>query len=72
MVGQQRIAYGHTVSVGPPKTAASRRCIALDRYTVRLLRALRERRQAERAAAGQWWQESGVCVRHTRRGTAAP
>ena len=39
MIGQQRIAYGHTVAVGPPKTQASRRTIALDRHTVRLLRA---------------------------------
>ena len=32
MIDQQRIAYGHTVTVGPPKTAASRRTIALDRH----------------------------------------
>src|SRR5262249_44851493 len=30
MIGQQRIAYGHTVADSPPKTAASRRTIALD------------------------------------------
>jgi hypothetical protein len=38
MISQQRIAYGHTIAVGPPKTAASRRTIALDRHTVQLLR----------------------------------
>src|SRR6266511_3956973 len=38
MIEQQRLAYGHTVAIGPPKTAASRRTIALDRITVRLLR----------------------------------
>ena len=39
MVEQQRIAYGRAVTIGPPKTTASRRTIALDRTTVRLLRA---------------------------------
>ena len=40
VIGQQRIAYGHTVAVGPPKTASSRRVIALDKVTARLLRTL--------------------------------
>ena len=30
-INQQRLAYGRTVAVGPPKTAASRRTVALDR-----------------------------------------
>ena len=47
-IAQQRIAYGRTVHVGPPKTAASRRTIALDRATVRLLREHRRRQQAQR------------------------
>ena len=38
MIGQQRIAYGHTVEDGEPKTKASRRTIALDRITIALLR----------------------------------
>jgi integrase len=59
MIGQQRIAYGHTVADGPPKTAASRRTIALDRTTVRLLRVHLQRQQAERLAAGQTWHDSG-------------
>jgi integrase len=59
MIGQQRIAYGHTVSEGPPKTAASRRTIALDRVTVRLLRAHQQRQHAERLAAGDTWHDSG-------------
>ena len=58
-IAQQRIAYGRTVQVGPPKTAASRRTIALDRQTVRILRAHRRRQQAERKAAGGSWQDSG-------------
>jgi hypothetical protein len=69
MIGQQRLAYGHTVAVGPPKTAASRRTIALDRHTVRLLRAHRKRQLAERMAAGERWQDSGY-VFTTADGTA--
>ncbi|MCU7722892.1 hypothetical protein ODJ79_04120 [Actinoplanes sp. KI2] len=41
MIEQQRIANGHLVTVGPPKTAASRRLVGLDRHTVRLLREQR-------------------------------
>jgi len=52
-IEQQRLAYGSTVAVGPPKTAASRRTIALDTATVRVLRAHRQRQRAERAATGQ-------------------
>jgi hypothetical protein len=37
MIEQQRVANGRLVTIGPPKTAASRRQIALDRHTVRLL-----------------------------------
>jgi integrase len=59
MIEQQRIANGHLVTVGPPKTAASRRLIALDRHTVRLLREHRRRQRAEQRAAGETWQDSG-------------
>ncbi len=59
MICQQRIAYGHTVAVGPPKTAASRRTIALDRHTVQTLRAHRRRQRTEQLAAGHAWQDSG-------------
>lgn len=58
-INQQRLAYGRTVAVGPPKTVASRRTIALDRTTVAVLRAHRRRQQTERAAAGPAWQDSG-------------
>jgi integrase len=44
-IEQQRLAYGRAVAVGPPKTAASRRTIALDTATVRILRAHRRRQQ---------------------------
>jgi hypothetical protein len=60
MIGQQHIAYGHTVAVGPPKTAASRRTIALDRHTVRLLREHRHRQRAEARAAGEVWQDASL------------
>ena len=59
VIGQQRIAYGRTVAVGPPKTAASRRTIALDPHTVQALRAHRRRQQAEQHAAGDRWHDTG-------------
>jgi integrase len=59
MIEQQRIVNGRLVTVGPPKTAASRRLVALDRHTVRLLREHRRRQRAEQRAAGQAWQDSG-------------
>ena len=59
VIGQQRIAYGHMVAVGPPKTASSRRVIALDRVTARLLRTHLRRQRAERHAAGGTRQDSG-------------
>jgi integrase len=59
VIGQQRIAYGHTVAVGPPKTASSRRVIALDRVTARILRTHLRQQRAEHHAAGDAWQDSG-------------
>jgi len=59
MIEQQRIANGHLVTVGPPKTAASRRLVALDRHTVRLLREHRRGQRAEQRTAGESWQDSG-------------
>jgi integrase len=59
MIEQQRIAYGRTVAVGPPKTRASRRTIALDRTTVRLLRDHLNRQRAEAKAAGAAWSDTG-------------
>jgi integrase len=59
VIEQQRIAYGRAVTVGPPKTTASRRTIALDRTTVAHLRTHLRRQPAEHAGAGQAWHESG-------------
>jgi integrase len=58
MIEQQRIAYGRTVAVRPPKTRASRRTIALDRETVRLLRAHLHRQRAEAKVAGTVWSDT--------------
>jgi integrase len=51
-IEQQRLADGRTVANGPPKTAASRRAIALDTATVQTLRAHRHRQQTAHASAG--------------------
>src|SRR6266511_2513316 len=59
VIGQQRIACGRTVAVGPPKTASSRRVIALDRVTARLLRTHLRQQRAEHHTAGDAWQDSG-------------
>jgi integrase len=59
VIGQQRIAYGHTVAVGPPKTASSRRVIAPDKVTARLLRIHLRHQRAEQKIAGDAWQDSG-------------
>ncbi len=52
MICQQRITYGSVTVDGPPKTAASRRTIALDRTTVVLLREHLRRQGAQARAAG--------------------
>ena len=44
---------------GPPKSDAGRRVIALDKTTIAALREHRLRQQAERAAAGTRWAETG-------------
>jgi integrase len=59
LISQQRITFGHPTTVGPPKTMAGRRTIALDTTTVRLLRAHRRRQDQERLEAGDRWVESG-------------
>jgi hypothetical protein len=51
-IEQQRLAYGRTVAVGAPKTAASRRTIALDTTTVWILRSHRRRQHAAGSQKG--------------------
>src|SRR5215831_4800272 len=59
MISQQRITFGQTTTVGPPKSAASCRTIALDRMTVRVLRAHRRLQMEEATKAGELWVETG-------------
>ncbi|MFC8848538.1 MULTISPECIES: tyrosine-type recombinase/integrase [unclassified Micromonospora] len=61
-VVRQRTTAGYHVHEGPPKSATSRRSVALDQHTVRVLRQHRERqhqRRGTRAAIGKVWHDSG-------------
>jgi integrase len=53
---------GGRLVVGPPKSDAGRRVIALDRTTLTALRKHRIRQQAERAAAGTGGPRPGTCT----------
>ncbi len=53
------MAVDFTVFISEPKTATSRRPIALDILTVEALRSHRESQHAERLHAGQLWQDTG-------------
>ncbi|MEU8359261.1 tyrosine-type recombinase/integrase [Nonomuraea sp. NPDC048882] len=57
-VTQQRVHADGQVVVGPPKSAASCRVVALDAETVRVLTRHRERQEELSAAAGTRWQDS--------------
>jgi len=50
---------GGRLMAGPPKSDAGRRVIALDKTTIGALRGHRARQQAERAAAGSRWADTG-------------
>ncbi|MHA4945692.1 tyrosine-type recombinase/integrase [Micromonospora sp. SD19] len=61
-VVRQRTTAGYDVHEGPPKSATSRRNVALDQHTVRVLRQHRERQTQRRdaqATAGKVWHDSG-------------
>jgi integrase len=58
VLGQLQQLGGRMVA-GPPKSDAGRRVIALDRTTIAALREHRLRQQAERAAAGARWTQTG-------------
>ncbi|MCX4469376.1 site-specific integrase [Micromonospora sp. NBC_01655] len=61
-VVRQRTTAGYDVHEGPPKSAASRRTLALDKHTVRVLRQQRERQQqrrTRRVGAGMVCHDSG-------------
>jgi integrase len=58
-VSGQLQQLGGRLIAGPPKSEAGRRVIALDKTTIAALREHRLRQQAERAAAGPLWTETG-------------
>jgi integrase len=58
-ISQQRITYGRITTDGPPKTAASRRTIALDKATVQILREHRRRQLREARDSGEASVQSG-------------
>jgi integrase len=58
VTGQLQQLGGWLVA-GPPKSEAGWRVVALDRTTIAALRAHHARQQAERAAAGAGWAETG-------------
>ncbi|MEO3779468.1 site-specific integrase [Micromonospora sp. B11E3] len=61
-VVRQRTTAGYDVHEGPPKSAASRRTVALDRRTVQVLRQHRTRQQerrTRRVGAGKVCHDSG-------------
>ncbi|WP_187438298.1 tyrosine-type recombinase/integrase [Actinomadura decatromicini] len=59
VISQQIQQHQGQLTVCPPKTASSARVIALDRTTIRALRAHRDRQQAERQRAGEGYRDSG-------------
>ncbi|MEV4399991.1 hypothetical protein [Nonomuraea sp. NPDC049607] len=58
-VAQQRVHADGQVVVGPPKSAASCREVALDTETVRVLTRHREHQEKRNATADTRWQDSG-------------
>jgi integrase len=59
-VRQTHVAVGYTVEVGEPKSATSRRGVALDPDTVEVLREWCERQEAEREEWGAAWTRTGL------------
>jgi hypothetical protein len=58
-ITNQRTTVGYHIVEGPPKSAASRRIVALDRRTVTVLRAHLYRDRAECLLTGRTWRDSG-------------
>jgi integrase len=63
-VRQPRVVADHAVHVSEPKTARSRRSIALDPVTVAALRQHQARQAADRAAVGPADEDSGLVFTH--------
>jgi hypothetical protein len=64
--------FGGRMVAGPPKSDAGRRVIALDKTTIAALREHRLRQQAERAAAGTRWAETGYVFTTPAGGPVGP
>ncbi|HZO68693.1 MAG TPA: tyrosine-type recombinase/integrase [Kribbellaceae bacterium] len=67
-IARARTSVGYQVHEGPPKSAAGTRTVALDKWTVAILRGHDQQQRAERAmaiAAGQRWHESGYVFTRT-------
>ena len=63
-VRHTRVAVDYRVEDSEPKSAKSRRLVALDDPTVLALRQHRKRQLEERLAAGPVWQDSGLVFVH--------
>lgn len=59
-VRQTHVAVGYTVQVGEPKSARSRRNVALDAGTVKVLRSWRAAQLRERVEWGSAWTDTGL------------
>jgi integrase len=59
VICQQLQQYSGHLSACPPKTPSSERVVALDRTTVAVLRRHRAAQEAERAAMGDGYHDSG-------------
>lgn len=58
-VRQQVVAVGTEVRIGPPKTKAGERTVALSEATVAMLREHQARQRPERLMWGEAWHDSG-------------
>jgi integrase len=63
-VRQPRVVIDHAVHASEPKTARSRRSVALDPATVAALREHQARQAAEKASVGPAYEESGLVFTH--------
>lgn len=59
-IAQQVVEVAGNVYVGPPKTKAGERAVALDPDTVAVLRAHRAAQMRERLAWGEAWTDTGL------------
>ena len=63
-VRQPRVVADHAVHISAPKTARSRRSIALDPVMVTALREHQVRQTTDRAAVGPVFEDSGLVFTH--------